>query len=337
MTISTGTRFGQYEINAPLGKGGMGEVYLARDTRLERQVALKILPLDFTQSHDRLRRFEQEAKTVSALNHPNILTIHEIGANNGTHFLATEFIAGQTLRDRLQQPLTQAEAVDIALQIANALAAAHNANIIHRDIKPENVMLRDDGLVKVLDFGLAKLTERKSDGGAGGRREGAKERLGEDDPTLPLSLHRSVSPSHSTEAGTVMGTASYMSPEQARGEKVDARTDIFSLGVVLYEMLAGQRPFEGVNTIDVLGAILHQEPAPLAKVPDELQRIVTQALQKDRTQRYASITALQADLKTLQRQWEFDAEAERRKAVGSASPHENAKRLGAHAARVLRR
>ncbi len=162
MTISTGTRFGQYEIAAPLGKGGMGEVYRARDTRLERQVALKILPLDFTQSADRLRRFEQEAKTASALNHPNILTIHEIGAQNGTHFIATEFIVGQTLRDRLQQPLTQTEAIEIALQIANALAAAHEAGIIHRDIKPENVMLRNDGIVKVLDFGLAKLTETRS-------------------------------------------------------------------------------------------------------------------------------------------------------------------------------
>ncbi|MBS1808038.1 MAG: protein kinase [Acidobacteria bacterium] len=312
MMISTGTRFGQYEITAPLGKGGMGEVYLARDTRLERQVALKILPLDFTQSLDRLRRFEQEAKTVSALNHPNILTIHEIGAQNGTHFITTEFIAGQTLRDRLQQPLTQAEAIDIALQIAHALAAAHEANIIHRDIKPENIMLRRDGLVKVLDFGLAKLTEERRDNTATPRR-------GEDESTLALSP---VS-SHTTEAGTVMGTASYMSPEQARGEKVDVRTDIFSLGVVLYEMLAGQRPFAGVNMIDVLGAILHQEPASLANVPDELQRIVTTALQKDRTQRYGAMSALQHDLKTLQRELEFAAEAQRR-----------AERLGAQASRL---
>ncbi len=186
MTIPIGTQFGHYEIASPLGKGGMGEVYLAHDTRLERQVALKILPLDFTQSADRLRRFELEAKTVSALNHPNIITIHEIGAQNGTHFITTEFIAGQTLRDRLQQPLTQAEAIDIALQIANALAAAHEANIIHRDIKPENVMIRNDGIVKVLDFGLAKLTERKSDGAKEGKREAERERLGEDDPTLAL-------------------------------------------------------------------------------------------------------------------------------------------------------
>ncbi len=324
MTISTGTRFGQYEIAAPLGKGGMGEVYLARDTRLERQVALKILPLDFTQSHDRLRRFEQEAKTVSALNHPNILTIHEIGAQNGTHFITTEFIAGQTLRDRLQQPLSQSEAMEIASQIAHALAAAHEANIIHRDIKPENIMLRRDGLVKVLDFGLAKLTEER-------RGDTATPRRGEDESTLALS----PAPSHTTEAGTVMGTASYMSPEQARGEKVDARTDIFSLGVVLYEMLAGQRPFEGVNMIDVLGAILHQEPAPLANAPAALQHIVTQALRKDRNLRYASVKELQAELRALQRELEFAAEAQRRADLELSSRTTlGAEGLGAQASRL---
>ena len=174
MPISPGTRFAQYEIIALLGKGGMGEVCLAHDTRLNRKVAIKLLPAEFTQSDDRLRRFEQEAKTISALNHPNILTIHEIGAHNGTQFITTEFIAGQTLRDRLQQPLTQTEAIDIALQITNALVAAHDAGIIHRDIKPENVMIRNDGIVKVLDFGLAKLTEQK-----GRRGEGEKGRRGE--------------------------------------------------------------------------------------------------------------------------------------------------------------
>ncbi|MBL8205111.1 MAG: protein kinase [Blastocatellia bacterium] len=325
MTITTGTRFGPYQIAAPLGKGGMGEVYLAEDERLKRKVALKLLPAEFTQNSERLRRFEQEAQATSALNHPNIITIFEIGAQNGTHFITTEFIAGQTLRDRLQQPLSQTEATEVAVQIANALAAAHDANIIHRDIKPENVMLRKDGIVKVLDFGLAKLTER--------RGEGARGRQGEEaDTWLAESPRPPVAASHSTTPGTVMGTASYMSPEQARGERVDARTDIFSLGVVLYEMLAGKRPFEGVNMIDVLGSILHQEPAPLGNVPDELQRIVTLALQKDRNARYASVKALQADLKAVQRKWEFTAEAQRR---AEREPTDNVERLGAQASRLL--
>jgi serine/threonine protein kinase len=335
MTITTGTRFGQYEITAPLGKGGMGEVYLARDTRLERQVALKILPLDFTQSAERLRRFEQEAQATSALNHPNILTIHEIGAQNGTHFLATEFIAGQTLRDRLQQPMAQAEALDIALQIAHALAAAHEAGIIHRDIKPENIMVRRDGLVKVLDFGLAKLTEvRNADFGM--RNEEA-ETLLQNEPNNPQSPIRNPQSSnpHSTMPGTVMGTASYMSPEQARGERVDARTDIFSLGVVLYEMLAGQRPFAGVNMIDVLGAILHQEPAPLPTqseaVPDELQRIVTKALQKDRDARYQTAQDFARDLQ----EWKDELAYQARAAKASGETERlGAAGLGAQASRL---
>jgi serine/threonine protein kinase len=336
MTITTGTRFGQYEITAPLGKGGMGEVYLARDTRLERQVALKILPLDFTQSAERLRRFEQEAQATSALNHPNILTIHEIGAQNGTHFLATEFIAGQTLRDRLQQPITQNEALDIALQIAHALAAAHEAGIIHRDIKPENIMVRRDGLVKVLDFGLAKLTEtRKAERGA--RNEEEVETLLQNEPNNPQSPIRNPQSSnpHSTMPGTVMGTASYMSPEQARGERVDARTDIFSLGVVLYEMLAGQRPFAGGNMIDVLGAILHQEPAPLPTqseaVPDELQRIVTKALQKDRDARYQTAQDFARDLQ----EWKDELAYQARAAKASGETERlGAAGLGAQASRL---
>ncbi|MBL7650159.1 MAG: serine/threonine protein kinase, partial [Candidatus Hydrogenedentes bacterium] len=248
--------FGQYAVTAPLGKGGMGEVYLAEDARLKRKVALKLLPAEFTQNSERLRRFEQEAQATSALNHPNIITIHEIGAHNGTHYIATEFIAGRTLRDHLRQPLPLDESLNIALQMANALAAAHDAGIIHRDIKPENVMVRSDGIVKVLDFGLAKLTERHGDVAMGRQGEEA-------DTWLAESSRPPVAASHSTTPGTVMGTASYMSPEQARGEKVDARSDLFSLGIVLYEMIAGRQPFSGVNMLDVIGAILHQEPAPL--------------------------------------------------------------------------
>ncbi len=307
MMIKTGTRFGTYKITAPLGKGGMGEVYLAEDTRLKRKVALKLLPTEFTMDAERLRRFEQEAQATSALNHPNIITIHEIGAQNTAHYIATEFIAGQTLRDHLQQPLSPTEALDIALQIGNALAAAHEAGIIHRDIKPENVMLRTDGIVKVLDFGLAKLTEvRNADFGM--RNEDR-----EDDVTLMQSPDGNP---HLTMPGTVMGTASYMSPEQARGQKVDARTDIFSLGVVLYEMLAAQRPFDGVNMIDVLGAILNQEPVSLVNVPDELQRIVTKALQKDRDNRYQTAQELVRDLKELKEELAYQARA----ALGE-SPH----------------
>ncbi len=275
----------------------MGEVCLAEDTRLQRKVALKFLPAEFTEDSERLRRFELEAKTASGLNHPNIITIYDIGQAHDTHFIATEFIEGKTLRERLRQPLSFNESLDIALQIANALAAAHEAQIIHRDIKPENVMLRGDGIVKVLDFGLAKLIEGKSE----------REKLSEDDPTLALAPPAVAS--HSTELGTVMGTASYMSPEQARGLRVDARTDIFSLGVVLYEMLVGKRPFDGVNMIDVLGAIMHETPAPLPDAPAEVNRIVTKALNKDREQRYQTTQELVRDLKELKEELAYQARA----------------------------
>ncbi len=312
MTISTGTRYGHYEIKAPLGKGGMGEVCLAEDTRLQRKVALKLLPAEFTLDAERLRRFELEARTASGLNHPNIITIYDIGAAHNTHYIATEFIAGQTLRDHLRQPLPLDEALDIALQIAHALTAAHDAGIIHRDIKPENVMLRGDGIVKVLDFGLAKLTEV---------RNAEAETLLQDEPNNPQSP---IPNPHSTAAGTVMGTASYMSPEQARGQRVDARTDLFSLGVVLYEMLAGKRPFAGVNMIDVLGAIMHETPAPLPDAPAELQRIVTRALQKDRAARYQTAQELALDLKELKDELAYQVRA----ALGDAE------RLGAQASRL---
>ena len=283
----------------------MGEVCLAEDTRLNRKVALKLLPSEFTQNSERLRRFELEAKTASGLNHPNIITIYDIGQAHNTHFIATEFIEGQTLRDRLRQSLSLNESLDIALQIANALAAAHEAQIIHRDIKPENVMLRGDGIVKVLDFGLAKLSETRS------AEFGV--RSNEDDETLMQPAtetpHSAIHTPQSTLPGTVMGTASYMSPEQARGLRVDARTDIFSLGVVLYEMLAGKRPFDGVNMIDVLGAIMHETPAPLPDAPAEVNRIVTKALNKDREQRYQTTQELVRDLKELKEELAYQARA----------------------------
>src|SRR2546425_9328140 len=228
----------------------MGEVYQAQDRRLSRKVALKILPISFTKDIDRLGRFEQEARAASALNHPNIITIYEILKANSTHVIATEFVEGETLRQRLlHTPLTLDQSLHIAIQIADALSAAHQAGIVHRDIKPENVMLRPDGYVKVLDFGLAKLTESQ---------------LSTTDTEAP-TIAKVV-----TDPGTVMGTVNYMSPEQARGVAVDARSDIFSLGVVIYEMLAGRAPFEGETASDVIASILKTDPLPLARYSSEV-------------------------------------------------------------------
>ncbi len=278
----------------------MGEVYLALDAKLERHVALKLLPDKFILDKERLHRFVREAKAASALNHPNIITIHEIGEENGAHFIATEYIEGETLRRKLQtERLEIDETLSIAMQIAAALDAAHRNGIVHRDIKPENVMLREDELVKVLDFGLAKLTEKKDDATS--------------DTEAPTQVLVK------TTLGVVMGTTAYMSPEQARGREVDARTDIFSLGAVMYEMLTGRLPFAGETTVDILGALLHKEPQPLRELapetPADLQHIVSKALRKDKDERYQTIKSLLADLRTLKQEMEFAAKLER-----SASP-----------------
>ncbi len=267
-----GERIGHYQILSLLGAGGMGEVYLAQDTKLDRQIALKLLPARFLQDAEQVRRFEREARAASALNHPNILTIHEIGEAESIHYIVSEFVEGKTLRERLRHgPLSIGEARAIAEQVAGALSVAHKAGIIHRDIKPENLMVRPDGLVKVLDFGLAKLTERPA----------VRPEVDSGGETL-VQL--------STELGMVIGTVSYMSPEQARGQKVDERSDIFSLGVVLYEMIAGRRPFEGATKSDVIAALLTAEPPPLrqdcAEAPAELERIIGKCLRKDREDRY---------------------------------------------------
>jgi serine/threonine protein kinase/Tol biopolymer transport system component/Tfp pilus assembly protein PilF len=280
-----GRSLGHYQVISLLGAGGMGQVYLAEDTRLGRKIALKILTTHFTRDPDRLRRFQQEARAASALNHPNILTIHEIGEIDSLHFMVTEFIEGDTLRGRMAKaPVSTPEALRIASHIASALAAAHAAGIIHRDIKPENVMLRDDGIVKVLDFGLAKLTDRKT-----GEAEA-------------MTLVK-------TEQGMVMGTAHYMSPEQSRGLPVDARTDIWSLGVVLYEMVGGRVPFEGPTSSDVIAAILERKPISLARyAPDvspELEWIVERTLRKDREERYQTTKELLTDLRNLKRRLAF--------------------------------
>jgi len=273
--VAAGQTLGSYRLVQKIGAGGMGEVYLAADTRLGRHVALKLLPAQFTRDPERLRRFRQEARAASALNHPNILTIHDVGEIGSTHFIASEFVEGITLRRRMEwRDVDRPEAVRIVTQVASALSAAHAAGVVHRDIKPENIMIRNDGLVKVLDFGLAKLVE--SSGG------------GDETPT-----------DVKTHAGIVMGTGQYMSPEQARGEYVDARTDIWSVGIVLYEMVAGRRPFDGPTLTDVLANILHRDPPPF-EAPAEIQRIVSKALTKDRQRRYQSVAELQADLKQLE-------------------------------------
>jgi tetratricopeptide (TPR) repeat protein len=272
----------------------MGEVYLALDARLGRKVALKLLPAAYTADETRMRRFVQEAKAASALNHPNILTVHEIGENNGLHFIITEFVDGTVLRQQMVRArLSLRLALDVAIQVASALTAAHAAGIVHRDIKPENIMIRRDGVVKVLDFGLAKLVEQS------GTSDG-------DVATIAAGK---------TGPGVVVGTARYMSPEQARGGDVDARSDIFSLGSVLYEMLAGRPPFDGDTPSDVMAAILKTEPPGvdhyLPNAPRELRHIVAKSLRKDREDRYQSVKDLLIDLKDLKQDLEFEARLEK--------------------------
>ena len=294
--LKAGQTIGHYEILSTLGKGGMGEVYLAQDTKLSRKIALKVLPGAFTQDQERLRRFEQEARATSALNHPNILTIFEIGEADGRHYIATEFIEGETLGQRIAvgPPLKLRETLDIAEQITSALSAAHGAGIVHRDVKPENIMIRRDGIVKVLDFGLAKLAQIQSI------------RSGPDDSTRALVK---------TGTGVVMGTVAYMSPEQARGLSLDARTDIWSLGVVIYQMLTGSAPFSGATSSDTLVSILEREPRSLnsfsPEIPEELEWIVTKALTKDFDDRYQTSREMLTDLRRLKQRLSVAAELER--------------------------
>src|SRR4029453_13258569 len=281
MSIHEGDFVSHYKIHSKIGAGGMGEVYLATDTLLERKVALKVLPGDVTSSGHRIRRFLQEAKAASSLNHPHIITIHEVGEANSTYFIATEFIDGVSLREAIRRRQLQiADVVDIGTQVALALTAAHEVNIIHRDIKPENIMLREDGFVKVLDFGLAKLLQKVPE------------------PEASTLVN--------TADGVVLGTISYMSPEQDRGLEVDARTDVWSLGVVLYEMVTGRTPFAGTTMSDILASLLDHEPAPLARyaptVPADLERIIRKALAKDPNERYQTARGLLVDLKALREQ-----------------------------------
>jgi serine/threonine protein kinase/Tol biopolymer transport system component len=293
MPLAVNTRLGRYEIRSQLGAGGMGEVYLTEDLTLHRRAAVKVLTADVTQSEERLHRFVREAYAASSLNHPNIVTIYEIGSEAQIHFIATEYVDGESLRDHLRgKQMELREILDVAIQVTSALAAAHEAGIIHRDVKPENVMLRRDGYVKVLDFGLAKLVDDVD----------SSQKTDPEAPTEVLVK---------TEPGRVMGTINYMSPEQARGRDLDNRSDIFSLGVMLYEMVAGHRPFSGDTKSDVLAAVLMVEQKPLAEkfpgMPPELNRIVNKALRKDREERYQTAKELLVDLKSLRQELEFEA------------------------------
>ena len=281
MPLAPGSRIGPYEVVAPVGAGGMGEVHRARDPRLGRDVAIKVLPSLYSRDPDRLRRFEQEARAASALNHPAILTIHDFGEHEGAPYIVAELLEGQTLRERIAgSPLPARKAIDYAIQIAHGLAAAHETGIVHRDLKPENVFVTRDGRVKILDFGLAKLIETaSSDAGAANTR------------------------TVGTEPGMILGTAGYMAPEQVRGAPTDHRADIFSFGTILYEMLTGQRAFQGESSIETMNAILKEEPKELsqtsARIPANIARVLLHCLEKDPSARFQSARDIAFHLESL--------------------------------------
>ena len=291
MTISTGSKIGSYEILTPLGAGGMGEVWRAHDSRINRDVAIKALPEEVTANPDRLARFEQEAQAAGALNHPNILTVFEMGTHEGHPYLVTELLEGASLREKLGdtrrdaatgEHLSVRKALEFGTQIATGLAAAHEKGIVHRDLKPENIFVTADGRVKILDFGLAKLTAAP----------------GEEDLTNAQTAQRQTSP------GTVMGTAGYMAPEQVRGQRADQRADIFACGVVLYEMLSGRRAFDGSSSADTMSAILKEDPAELSgehlHVPLPVERIVRRCVEKEPSQRFQSARDLAFALEAVE-------------------------------------
>jgi len=351
-------RIGRYKLVDKIGAGGMGEIFLGEDESLNRKVALKILPAAFTQDADRVRRFELEAKAASALNHPNIITIYEIGEADGVHYIVTEYIQGNTLRQQMVDGLTIERSLDVGSQIASALKAAHEVGIVHRDIKPENVMVRPDGLVKVLDFGIAKLIERPSAQQSPPFADQETASLSEFYSTKVDEAKYETTPDeglNETAAGIIMGTVTYMSPEQLRGQKVDARADIFSLGVLLYEVIAGTSPFAGDTQVDRIAAILEREPAPLTEhrpdTPRGLEPIVSKALCKDRDNRYQLVGDLLDDLKNLKQDLAFQAKLEQSSPVGARGhtaptrrpeteglegvPHKNRLRLPAIASLAL--
>ena len=286
--LLVGRTIGHYKILERIGTGGMGEVYLASDITAGRKAALKFLPMRFTGDAERLMRFQQEARAVVGLNHPNILTVYEIGEDESSHYVASELIEGETLRQHLARGrMGLDEALDVAIQVAIALAAAHQAGIVHRDIKPENIMLRPDGYVKVLDFGIAKLAEQE-----------VPATMVEEEALLLVE----------TNLGSILGTVRYMSPEQARGAPVDKCSDIWSLGVVLYEMVSGQAPFRSDTPREVMASILETEPpllSSIAQIPAELQQIVSKALRKERERRYQSAHEMLEALESFRRGMEL--------------------------------
>src|SRR5580704_6261862 len=282
MALASGTKLGPYQIQSLIGAGGMGEVYRAHDSRLERTVAIKVLPASFSADRERLQRFSQEARAAAALNHPNILSIFDIGEAQGAPYVVSELLEGETLRERLGTGvLPTRRVIDYAVQVAKGLAAAHEKGIVHRDLKPENLFLTNDGRVKILDFGLAKLTQPQSSSSSG------------DAPTVQVA----------TETGLVMGTAGYMSPEQVRGKPADHRSDIFSFGAILYEMISGKRAFHGESAADTMSAILKEETPELSEtarnVPPGMERIVRHCLEKHPAQRFQSAGDLAFDLEAL--------------------------------------
>ncbi len=318
--LSNGEKISHYTVQSPIGAGGMGEIYLASDNRLKRDVAIKILPAKLTENASAVERFMREARVVSALNHPNILTIYDVGEQDQIKFIATEFVEGQTLRQKISRiTLDLDEILDIVIQVGEALTSAHEAGIIHRDIKPENIMLRTDGYVKVLDFGIAKLS---ADLGMGisdvGLSDSESETMVDGVQNNPKSQ---IPNPKSTAPGMIIGTATYMSPEQARGLEIDARSDIFSFGVMLYELLAGRVPFTGETVSDILAAVLKSEPRTLSdlvkNLPSELEWIITKALCKNRDERYQTIKSLLNDLRRLRQKLEFETVLQRVNDSGS--------------------
>src|SRR6266550_93955 len=283
MSLSPNTAIAQYTIVSKIGEGGMGEVYRARDTKLGRDVAIKVLPASFSENTDRLNRFEQEAQAAGALNHPNILVIYHIGTHGGAPYIVSELLEGETLRDRMAgAALPQRKSLDYALQIARGLAAAHDKGIVHRDIKPDNIFITDDGRVKILDFGLAKLTSAT---------DGTQSQT--EVPTRKVN----------TDPGTVMGTIGYMSPEQLKGQPVDHRSDIFSFGAILYEMLSGIRAFRGNSMAETMSAILREDPPDLSEtnktVSPALERVVRHCLEKNPAERFHSARDLAFAIESL--------------------------------------
>src|SRR5258708_6103491 len=287
MPLIPGTILGQYEIRSPLGAGGMGEVYRAHDTRLDREVAIKVLPESLTADPDRLRRFEQEARAVAALNHPNILAVYQMATHDGVSYMVSELLDGETLRERLRHgPIPLRKAIDYAVQIAHGLAAAHDKGIVHRDLKPDNLFVTKDGRVKILDFGLAKLVQPKDASGAEATLAGVEATIAQ-----------------GTEPGMVMGTVGYMSPEQVRGKVADHRSDTFAFGTILYEMVTGKQTFRKPTSAETMSAILNEDPPSISQVtaatPPGLQRVVHRCLEKNPEQRFQSASDIAVALEAL--------------------------------------